>query len=298
MDISKIKNHIDANLFEDNEKIKEFLCCICMTPFIEPYKDSCTGVNHTFCRDCIRPTLRVNPKCPTSRVPLTFNQLTKDQATEDKMMEMKMKCPFFNRGCPWSSKMKDFSGHFVSCDFAFGNFTSKEANFEGSGGDAFEFLLDTANMDMNNIKLREIIFDFTDKFNFKGAQQRCLRTFQFVWEEKKPDGTINVIKSPKVGGKNNIENWSDKLTTYKMTDNDKINGFVFYQNEHYYPALGILSLPDCKLKTYGFHEYRKKLIPILIPENATIVGFVGKASDVIDSMAFHYYMPQKKDLPK
>lgn len=294
MEIRQLRDLIDLDLFLEREKVNDFICCICMSPLIDPYIDNCEGHRHIFCRDCIKITLQKSHKCPNSRVVLEFNQLQKDEETETKMMELHLKCPFTHNGCNWVSLMKDLSQHLEACPSKYGCLMTREVDFPGSGGSGFDYCLDWKEKDMSKIKLREIVFDFTDQFCANDKILYSLMSFKLVWEETKSDGSIERIESPRVGGNTHqYKQWIRHQKTYKIKGEDKIHGFVFYVGDDFYPAMGILSSKDQKLKTYGYVEQRKLAIPIIIPENATIIGFTGRSGWVIDCIGFYYYIDKK-----
>ena len=65
---------------------------------------------------------------------LTMDQLNTDSETVAKMHNLQMKCPFFDLGCVWNGKFRNFAGHLRDCKFVYGSFTSRFADFPTSGG--------------------------------------------------------------------------------------------------------------------------------------------------------------------
>ena len=117
-----------------------------------------------------------------------------------------------------------------------------------------------------------------------------------IWGEMTENGEVE-IKSHVVGGSNKFESWSklkSEFTLDPKDSNDQIRGFLFGLGTSFCTSLSIISKKQTEMLTYGYPDKRITLIPVMIPENATIVGFSCKAGWVIDSIQFRYSV--KKNL--
>ena len=65
-------SHHEPHLYNYVGEVDEdFMCQICLQPFVQPLDTPC---GHTFCHVCIHNYLKVNPMCPLDRKPL--NEMT------------------------------------------------------------------------------------------------------------------------------------------------------------------------------------------------------------------------------
>lgn len=65
-------SHHEPHLYNYVGEVDEdFMCQICLQPFVQPLDTPC---GHTFCHVCMHNYLKVNPMCPLDRKPL--NEMT------------------------------------------------------------------------------------------------------------------------------------------------------------------------------------------------------------------------------
>lgn len=287
--------YLDAELFHDQDKSREFICCICHSIYCEPYIDKCYGKSHTFCLICIKTAINKNKRCPYSKETLKIEDLNPDLLTLSKLSSLSMNCPFNLNDCKWNGKYGELGAHVSACLHKIGNFKTVEANFENSGGGDFYWDLSDRTSNLSNTRLKLIKMEFTKSFGIKGVTSPCLSTMQLVFEEVKQDGTNIEHVSPKIGGNNNSPpGWVDKIFNYEVPKNEIIAGFVFYLGEHFYSAVGILTKSDMKLKVFGYRDYRTEPISMTFEEGGILTGFSGSSGWVIDKLSFHYNLGIKK----
>ncbi|KAB5582410.1 putative ubiquitin fusion degradation protein [Coniochaeta sp. 2T2.1] len=73
------------------------MCPICRTPFHEPITTKRCG--HTFCTECLRQAIELQPCCPIDRRPIAFHpdQLCNPRIVGHQLDRLKVRCP--NAGC-------------------------------------------------------------------------------------------------------------------------------------------------------------------------------------------------------
>lgn len=89
---------IDYQDLEYVDDVDETLICpICRTPFHEPITTKRCG--HTFCTECLRRAVALQPCCPIDRQPIAFHpeQLCNPRIVSHQLDRLRVRCP--NAGC-------------------------------------------------------------------------------------------------------------------------------------------------------------------------------------------------------
>lgn len=89
---------IDYQELEYVDDVDETLICpICRTPFHEPITTKRCG--HTFCTECLRRAVELQPCCPIDRQPIAFHpdQLCNPRIVSHQLDRLRVRCP--NSGC-------------------------------------------------------------------------------------------------------------------------------------------------------------------------------------------------------
>ncbi|KAF9974542.1 hypothetical protein BGZ73_002025 [Actinomortierella ambigua] len=83
-------------------------CTICYEYFTDPVSSPC---GHTFCRDCIRQAMEVNPGCPLCRTAIDVQSLYEVIALSRICDELLVFCPHKSLGCPHTCPRTQLGKH-------------------------------------------------------------------------------------------------------------------------------------------------------------------------------------------
>lgn len=281
---------LDANLFEDPSVEADFCCVICNNVFSEPLIDDCPGKSHTFCKACIERHLANNKNCPLSKLSLTANKLKTDFRTQTAIEKCTMKCPFHQNKCHWKGLNKELQKHLFECTQKFGPFTTPFADFATSGGNFSSFDLSDTIVNKASIRLLSVTVEFSDKFNEGTEFFPALSGFSAKFAYKNNDGVDETVETPRRGRSPPPLNWTTKRHTVVIPEGKKLLAMFFGLGNRFFSTVGFLVEGEKTVKTYGYPQSRKSVIPVVVPRNGIVTGFCGKSGWLIDNFAINYYI--------
>lgn len=117
-------SHHEPHIYDYKEEVDEdFMCQICLQPFVSPTDTPCS---HTFCQACLSSYLRVNAVCPIDRKPVTEMTCMPSNLVLKRLLDkLPVICPN-NDSCSESSQRGYLEDHLkyrcegtlVACQFA------------------------------------------------------------------------------------------------------------------------------------------------------------------------------------
>ncbi|XP_068142690.1 E3 ubiquitin-protein ligase NRDP1 [Drosophila tropicalis] len=94
---------------------EELLCPICTDILENPVQSPIC--EHAYCKECIGKWIREKNNCPVDRTQLSNSQLVPASRLMRAMLgRLKIKCCYFENGCPEVVQLEDFRSHLASCD--------------------------------------------------------------------------------------------------------------------------------------------------------------------------------------
>lgn len=104
----------DVEQFEE-EISDEFVCPICSGVLDDPQTTHC---DHLFCKACITDWLNRRETCPIDRCLLRACMLRPaPRAIRNLLSRLKIRCLYFDDGCPEQMKLEHYKQHISSCKF-------------------------------------------------------------------------------------------------------------------------------------------------------------------------------------
>lgn len=93
-----------------DEVDETLMCPICRTPFHEPITTKRCG--HTFCTECLRRAVELQPCCPIDRQPIAFHpdQLCHPRIVSHQLDRLRVRCP--NPGCDFVTTRGLIKAHY------------------------------------------------------------------------------------------------------------------------------------------------------------------------------------------
>ncbi|KAH8907286.1 hypothetical protein BR93DRAFT_879478 [Coniochaeta sp. PMI_546] len=98
----------DLNYLDEVDET--LICPICRTPFHKPITTKRCG--HTFCTECLRRAVELQPCCPIDRQPIAFHpdQLCHPRIVSHQLDRLKVRCP--NSGCAFVTTRGLIKAHY------------------------------------------------------------------------------------------------------------------------------------------------------------------------------------------
>ncbi|XP_041456126.1 TNF receptor-associated factor 5-like [Lytechinus variegatus] len=112
----KKKNGItmgDMEVVFTEEVNKKYICTVCQQILRYPVQFEECG--HRCCSSCLPELLRVSPRCPLDQSPVARDKVYVDTAFGNEIGELSVKCPNYDKGCPWTGVLKENKDHFAKC---------------------------------------------------------------------------------------------------------------------------------------------------------------------------------------
>lgn len=89
-------------------------CVLCHGVLDNPVRSSC---GHVFCSGCILPWVVSHGHCPKNCRALTPTDLENVQPLKEVILNLKVKCEFFERGCRETFRLTDLLAHAQRCEY-------------------------------------------------------------------------------------------------------------------------------------------------------------------------------------
>lgn len=95
-------------LLVDRSAAEQLLGPTCLQVIHDPVQDGCRNF---FCRPCIEHWLKVQPRCPVSRLPVFPKLFKKSRSTLNRIKKLKTFCEERKNGCIWQDCVSKPAAH-------------------------------------------------------------------------------------------------------------------------------------------------------------------------------------------
>lgn len=279
---------ITEDLFKDRSKIPDFICPICSGFPIDPVKDHCDHLRHTFCRECLSEWMAVKYICPVSKSQINPKKIVPDLEMIQAADHLEVKCANFYYKCTWAGTLKDLREHLKICTKRPLIFRSRLFRVFGSQGNACEYTIPWQNIKQKDLELDSIVMEFSTSIYFDGTLHSnwySLSSIQLIWRYKDPLRK-EMIFGAKFGGKvadydpANVE----RHEVFKIDRGDALEQIILFTGSYYYPRIGFKTVNNPQKFYFGYHQLASGSMTIEIPNDCEIVGAFGKDGWMIDAL--------------
>ncbi|XP_065659874.1 TNF receptor-associated factor 3-like isoform X3 [Hydra vulgaris] len=100
-----------------HELLDEYECPVCIMALREPVITLC---GHRLCFSCSEEMIKRNNGvliCPLDKTILNSEKVFPDKFTERAILQLKVKCDNFLKGCQWTGELKTINNHLTSCEY-------------------------------------------------------------------------------------------------------------------------------------------------------------------------------------